>query len=492
MRRFALFLAATLVSGAWGARYTFTALPDSGRARVTVAVDSPSTAFHMPAWAPGDYELFDYGKGLKGVSFTLKGQVAKAEQGSDVNSWTVPGGADAVVYTVGPSRGNFSVNLRVKSNETFVSGPAVFGWFDGHATEAQELTVNLFPSGARLYSTLERGAATAGAEVLKAFNYDEMIDAPFVMGTDVRTQPFEVHGKSHSIVAYGTNANADLPGYAAVGGAVAEQAFQLFGELPYPRYVFFLDFGGGGGGVEHLDSARIGMGSRGSARYAGGIMFHEYFHAFNVKRIRAAPLGPFDYTKPGMTGSLWWLEGVTDYYADILQTRAGLTNRVALMGGLGREVTGIDGHPMAMQVSADVSSRKAWEESGSQGYGLSYYQKGKAVGLCLDLAIRGGSGGKSSLDDVMRALFQECKNRQPGFAEGRIRELCIKFGGDRLGRIYDAAVVTAGPMPLAEAAMMVGMVWADGKLADDPTAAAARKQIGTAWPAAIPARGAGE
>lgn len=492
MRRIALLLAFVACAPCWAARYTFTAMPETGQARVSVVVDGPSKAFHMPAWAPGDYELLHYGKQLQNVAFTLKGVPVQAEQGVDPNTWTVPGGADAVTYLVGPSRGNFSVNLRVKSNETFVSGPGVFGWFDGHAVEAQEVRVNLSPPSARLYSTLDRGPSAPGAEVLKAFNYDEMIDAPFVMGTDVRTHMVEVQGKAHTIVAYGTNEDADLPGYAAVGASVAEQAFQLFGELPYPRYIFFLDFGGGGGGLEHLDSTRIGMGSRGSARFAGGIMFHEYFHAFNVKRIRSAPLGPFDYTQPAVTGALWWLEGVTDYYADVLQSRAGMITRGALMGGLGREVTGIDRHPRAMEVSADASSRKVWEVRGSQGFGLSYYQKGKAVGLCLDLAIRGGSNGKASLDDVMRALYQECKGRRPGFAEGRIRELCVKFGGARLGPIYDTAVTVAGPVPLREAAGMAGMVWADGKLSDALGVDAARASIAAAWPAALKAGGAVE
>lgn len=492
MRPYALLLALAACAPCWAARYTFTALPETGQARVTVTVDGPSKAFHMPAWAPGDYDLLHYGKRLQGVTFTLAGAPAQAEQGADPNTWTVPGGADSVTYLVGPSRGNFSVNLRVQANETFVSGPGVFGWFDGHAAEAQELRIDLAPSRARVYSTLERGAAVSGAETLKAFNYDEMIDAPFVMGTDVRTHSIDVRGKQHTIVAYGSNADADLPGFAGIAELAAEQAFQMFGELPYPRYFYFLDFGGGGGGLEHLDSTRIGMGSRGSARFASGIMFHEYFHAFNVKRIRSAPLGPFDYTQPAVTGALWWLEGVTDYYADVLQARAGLITRGALMGGLAREVVGIDRHPKAMEVSADDASRKVWEVRGSQGFGLSYYQKGKAVGLCLDLAIRGGSNGKASLDDVMRALYEECKGRKPGFAEGRIRELCVKFGGPRLGPIYDRAVKVAGPVPLGEAAEMAGMVWMDGKLSDALGVDAGRAAIAAAWPAASKVTGAVE
>lgn len=476
-----LFFAASSV---WGAETTFTPLPGEGKARVAITIDAPSTTFHMPAWAPGDYELLNYGKVVDQVEFRKAGKVVAATQSStDPNTWSIEGGADAVSYVVSPSRGNFSVNLRVKEDETFASPPGVIGWFDGHAQEKQRLRIDLVPPNARVYSTLERVEnPAAGTETLAAPNYDELIDAPFVIGTNVRSHEFTVRGKAHFIVAFGANQSADLAGFATVGAAAAEQAANLFGELPYPRYIYFLDFGGGGGGLEHLNSTRIGLGSRGTSRGAVGVMFHEYFHAFNVKRIRSKPLGPFDYTRPAVTGALWWLEGVTDYYADVLEARAGFTNRQGLLASLGSQAASIDRHPARDSVSADESSRRVWEVRGSQGYGFSYYSKGKAIGLCLDLAIRGGSGGTHSLDDVLRALYGETKGGKPGFEEGRIRALCVQFGGPDLGPIYDRAVMEAGPLPLAQCAAMAGMIWNAGRLADDPTASAERRAIAAGWP----------
>ncbi|MCO5298277.1 MAG: hypothetical protein M9921_15620 [Fimbriimonadaceae bacterium] len=484
MLRWTYLFLGLLASGAWGAETTFTPLPAEGKARVTITIGAPSNAFHMPAWAPGDYELLNYGKFLEQVEFRREGKVVPATQSaSDPNTWRIEGGADAVSYVVNPSRGNFSVNLRVKADETFVSPPGVIGWFEGHALEKQGLSLDLVPPNARVFSTLDHAAdPAAGTERLEAPNYDELIDAPFVMGTNVRSQEFSVRGKPHFIVAFGNSEGADLTGFASNGAAVAEQAARLFGELPYPRYIFFLDFGGGGGGLEHLNSTRIGLGSRASARGAVGIMFHEYFHAFNVKRIRPKPLGPFDYTRPAVTGALWWLEGVTDYYADLLEARAGLTNRQGLLASLGSQAASIDRHPARDMVSADASSRRVWEVRGSQGYGFSYYAKGKAIGLCLDLAIRGSSGGEHSLDDVIRALYGETTGGKPGFDEGRIRALCVQYGGPALGPIYDRAVMEPGPLPLADCAALAGMRWQDGRLTDDPAATADRRAIGAGWP----------
>lgn len=462
------------------ATYTFTPLPAEALGRVRIEIAEPALEFHMPAWAPGDYQIFNYGRFITEMSFYRKGSRVNATPGLDDNTWTIKGGADAVEYKIKPSGGNFSPNLVVRPNETFVSPPGVLGWFSKNQNDKHELRLALVPGGARAYTTLNKTIGPRGFATFTAPNYDELIDAPFVISDSVREHTFQVRGKQHRIIAFNRNEKADLEGFAQIGTAAAEAAFKLFGELPYPQYAFFLDFGGRGGGLEHLNSTRIGLGPNATGRQAAGIMFHEYFHAFNVKRIRSKPLGPFDYTKPAVTGALWWLEGVTDYYAALLGYRSGvLTLDEALrdfggnMGGMGEA---------RMRVSADEASRRVWEARGSFGFGgLSYYTKGHALGVFLDLSIRLNSAGKASLDDVIRKLYQETKGSKPGFSETRIRELCIEFGGPNLAQLYDAGVMQAGEIPWHLVLPKVGLLWDGTELAIDPEASGQGKAIRDAW-----------
>lgn len=483
---FAVFLSLSTLGVT--AEYTFTPNLATGDARVVVRLtNGDAKEFRMPAWAPGDYDLLNYGRYVEGIRFTKAGKVVPfAHSATDVNLWSLPQGADTAIYTIKPSRGNFSPNLRVTATQTFASGPGVFGWFEGDQRNRQYLNLALLPTGSIAFTTLEQmSSAPAGFAALQAPNYDEMIDAPFVVGTGIRVESFTVHGKPMKIVGYNRPGNADLAGFAKVGRAAAEQTYALFGELPFPRYYFFCDFGGGGGGLEHLNSTRLGLGQNATGEGATGLIFHEFFHLYNVKRIRPKGLGPFDYTKPLLIDTIWWLEGVTDYFASVLAVRAGLESRDSFLSDASSSLAGFSSNSNALKISADESSRRVWEGRGSHGYGINYYEKGWLIGMCLDLAIRGQSKGRHSLDDVIQQLFEETKNDKPGYEESRIRELCIKYGGAALGPIYDKCAKQAVELPIAELAKGVGMIW-DGKdLFADPLARSPAKEAGMRWPLAV-------
>lgn len=487
MRRLAALSLIALAPPAISAEYTFTALRETGQAKVTVRVATPAKAFRLPAWAPGDYDLINYGRFVGEIAFKQGGKEVSFERTDDPNLWRIPGGADEVVYTAKPPSGNFSPNLRVTATQTFVNGSGLFGWFEGDQRNRQSLRVSLRPGDA-IYCTLDRVAGgPAGYATFEAYDFDEMIDAPFVAGTGIRAESFEVDSKKVSVVGYNRAENADLAGFLRVGRMAVEAGKDLFGELPYPRYTFYCDFGGGGGGLEHLNSTKLGLSTRARGENASGLLFHEYFHLYNVKRIREKPLGPFDYTKPAIVHTIWWLEGVTDYYADILQYRAGLNSRAETLVDWARSLASMGRNPNRLKVSAEEASLRVWETHGSYGFGgISYYEKGKLVGLCLDLAIRAKSNGKASLDDVIRQLYEECKNRKPGYPPERIRELCIKYGGPELGPIYDVCAKSAVDLPVADLAREAGMIWSDTSgFSPDPMAPASAMAIGAQWPSAI-------
>ncbi len=448
MRRSIFCLAAIAVSAfSQAAFYSVTPLPGEKMARVTVKLESPANEFRMPAWAPGDYEIFNYGEMVVEPKFTRDGKEVEAVQGPDVNLWTIQGGADQVVYKVKESGGNFSPNLRVREGEMFVSGPGVLGWFVGDENKPQQL---LTDDG---YGDLAIALPTTlgeGITIAQAKNYTQLIDSPFVLSGKLLTATFEVGGKKHRMVGYGSSSGADMEAFANVAKPIVEANFKMFGSLPYDEYVFFCDFNGGYGGLEHLSSTRLGIYSKNAAN-AAGLISHEYFHAFNVKTIRERPLGPFDYTKAPTVSTLWWLEGVSDYYADVMLLRAGLASQQDFQNDMGGAWAGFLRNQSRLKVSAEESSLKVWQAGGSQGFGgVSYYQKGKVIGACLDLAIRLETKGQKSLDDVLKKLYEENKDGKPGYLPSRLRELCVEFGGAALGPIYDRCVTSTEELPMDE------------------------------------------
>lgn len=459
--RAALCLTLTCFAAAsFGADYVFTPGAETGQVRITLGKRLTAKEFRMPAWLPGDYQVFDYGKVIQDVAFTLKGEPVEAEHAeTEPNLWRIPKGADSVVYNVRPSRGNFSPNLQIRGELVFINGGGVFGYFEGFKDEPHRLKLAV-PLGVKGYSALP-----GQGDEYTAPDYDVLIDSPIVMGpgSTVRVAEKVVQGKPHRVLVYGDNERADVDGLLKVGCQAAEQAFQMFGELPYDRYTFFFDMGGPGGGLEHLNSTRIGLGRNSSAEGAVGIIFHEYFHAFNVKRIRAKPLGPFDYTKPAVTGTLWWLEGVTDYYADVLAARAGLSEPLDALNSVYRAAMAAS-RGNYLKVSADEASKRVWETRGSFGFGgASYYSRGHALGFYLDMAIRAQTGNQKSLDDVIVRLYRECKNG-PGYAEDRIRQLTIAVGGEGLGPIYDKAVKEATALDFTPYFQKLGIILSDGAI----------------------------
>lgn len=472
-----LFAGMALVANA--ADYEVSFDNDSQTASVRVRLQTGTAAeFRMPAWAPGDYRIVDFGRHVRSVRFSRLGETV-GHSHPDTNTWRVESPVDTVTYQVEAQRaGIFSENFRLTADEVFVHGPAVLGYFEGRKEEAHELRIAPYP---REGATLAIALTEAERYKFSAANYDVLVDSPFAMGTGVRISDFTVGGKRHQVAAFGPQGrNASPESYVPLLTKIVLQGHALFGELPYSKYVFLMDFGGDGGGLEHANSARLAMWI-GDPDDAAGFLAHEYFHAFNVKRIRTKPLGPFDYTKPAVTGALWWLEGVTDYYAEVFLVRAGIKTRASSMRSLSSELRAFNRDPDRLKVSADESSRRVWEVNNSTGYGINYYTKGKLIGWVLDLAIRGETNGTKSLDDVMKALYAETKGDKPGFSESRIRELCVQIGGPALGSIYDVSVNLAVELPIAKVLPKMGMGLTEGVVQDDPSTASA---AGAAWPKA--------
>ena len=284
-RKHFLLIALCASSFAYAADYTISAIPSTKQAKVTIRLAKGEAAyeFRMPAWAPGDYEIFNYGRSVSDARFYLGNQQVASARTDDPNLWTVSAGADRVEYLVSESRGNFSPNLRVTQTEMFVSGPGVLGWFKDHADQVHTLSI-VHEEGMKVAIALPRISTAPKVDVYRAKNYDVLIDSPFSVSRGLRTKEFVVGGKQHVVAVFNQPEAIDLDAFASVCSKAVEGALATFGELPYETYWFLFDAGGGGGGLEHLDSARMGISPRATADQVSGLIFHEYFHAFNVKR----------------------------------------------------------------------------------------------------------------------------------------------------------------------------------------------------------------
>jgi len=197
---------------------------------------------------------------------------------------------------------------------------------------------------------------------------------------------------------------------------IVEEAYKIFGEFGYTDYTFIVNLRGGGG-LEHLNSTALQydrFGFKPESRYKGflGLVAHEYFHNFNVKRIRPDALGPFDYEKENYTKLLWVAEGGTEYYSNILLRRAGLITAQEYLEARANGIEQLMTQPGRLETSVEEASFDAWikyyrQDENSVNNQISYYDKGELVNMMLDITIRGMSDGRKSLDDVMRYLYNE-------------------------------------------------------------------------------------
>jgi predicted metalloprotease with PDZ domain len=228
-------------------------------------------------------------------------------------------------------------------------------------------------------------------------------------------------------------------------------ATDLMGEVPYKHYTFLM-MGRGGGGIEHSNSSSNQFDGTTLSTPAGYLRWlsficHEYFHNFNVKRIRPLALGPFDYDQENLTNMLWVSEGLSVYYQDLILVRAGLMTRdqyLAKVAGAIGTFENASGHHYQ---SATESSQNTWNSGsgvgGDRNTTISYYNNGAMLGTMLDLAIRDGSGNRKSLDDVMRGLYRKFYlTKKRGFTDAEFRAECEGAAGAGLAEIFAYASTT--------------------------------------------------
>lgn len=300
-----------------------------------------------------------------------------------------------------------------------------------------------------------------------ADDYDTLLDSPIVAG-DLNVTEFEVGGVPHFLVDVGEREEWESERAAGDLRKIVAESLPLWGEIPYDRYVFLNVFRRGGGGLEHGNSTLLTTGARAMATpaaYRRWLEFaaHEYFHAFNVKRLRPVELGPFDYEEPPVTPSLWLSEGVTSYFASLFVARAGLSTPEEFLASLSSQIKNLQGSPGRLLQSLEQSSLEVWNNSNS-GVGaapttVSYYVKGEVVGFLLDARIRKATGGERSLQDLMRTAYERYGGER-GFHPEEFLAAAEEVAGVPLGAWLHLALATTEELDYSEALDWYGLQFA--------------------------------
>jgi predicted metalloprotease with PDZ domain len=291
-------------------------------------------------------------------------------------------------------------------------------------------------------------------------NYDELADAPIEAG---KIEEFKLEGVAPEIwvVAHGDNwkkkqVESDLK-------RICEYEIKLMGGAPYARYTFILHIGkgaaGAGGGMEHADSTAISVPS---GEYLPSLAAHEFFHLWNVKRIRPARLYPIDYAKEQYTRALWFAEGVTNTYASYTLERTGLWSKQQLYHDLGAQITELEGRPANRWQSAEQSSLDAWLEKyllyNRPEFSISYYTKGQVLGVLLDVLIRDRTNNEKSLDDVLRAMNTEFAQAGKNYRDSEdVRAIVEKIAGVSFEDFFKRYIAGADPLPYQATLKLAGL-----------------------------------
>ena len=298
----------------------------------------------------------------------------------------------------------------------------------------------------------------AACACYRAADYDQLVDSPILAGP-LDVHEFRVRGARHDLVDVGDTAGFDGRRAASDLGRIVAQNARFWGGLPYHHYVFLNVFRRGGGGLEHASSTLLTANAartRDPRGYLGWLSFvsHEYLHAYNVKRLRPVELGPFDYEHAVPTSGLWIAEGLTSYFGDLMIARAGLAGPDWWLGEMSSEIRQLQNTPGRLVQTLTQSSLDAWNSENS-GVGMdrsntiSYYTKGEVVGLLLDAHIRHLTGGRRSLDDVMRLAYRRYAGAH-GFTAAQFQATASEVAGTDLGPWLHRALDTTDELDYAE------------------------------------------
>lgn len=403
----------------------------------------------MPAWHPGYYRMIDYAKNVS--NFRAEDGAGRALPWEKVtkNTWRVAAGNASTLVLNYDVAGTvtFSAQNYLGETRAFIAPTGMYLHFAGQLQRAVTVRIQLPPTWTRIATGLD--PVPGRANTFSAPDLDTLYDCPILIGNQ-ETLGFDVQGKRHTVAIENIPASVDRPRMLADLKRMVEASARLIGDMPYTHYAFLM-MGNGNGGIEHANSSANSfngnsLGDENGYRRWLSFICHEYFHHYNVKRIRPIALGPFDYDTENLTTMLWVSEGLSVYYQDLVLVRAGLQTTDQYLDKMTSAINAFENAPGHRYQSATDSSMTTWGTSGvgnDRNTTISYYSNGAMIGAMLDLKIRNDSGNRKSLDDVMRALYGKYyQQKRRGFTDDEFRQECEAAAGGRLTDVLEYASTT--------------------------------------------------
>jgi len=392
----------------------------------------------MPVWAPGSYLVREFAKNVEGFSATANNKPVKFEKVRK-NAWRIYS-AKAKNVKIKYRVYAFEISVRtsfVDESHAFLSSTGIFMYPDGMLNLPSTVKVNPFKGWEKVSTGLE---PVSGKQfTYTASNFDILFDSPIEVGNQDVFE-FTASGVKHEVAMYG-GGNYDKEKLQVDMVKVVEQGTAIYGENPNKHYTFIVhNRSVGGGGLEHLNSTVLGASRDKYADPKGykdflNLVAHEYYHLWNVKRLRPVALGPFDYDNENYTTNLWVAEGFTSYYENKLTHRAGFFTVDETAQALATAIANVVNTPGAKVQSAAEASYDAWIKAyrpneNSNNATISYYSKGEVVGMLMDIEIAHATKGAKSLDDVMKSMYHEYyKKLGRGYTDAEFKAMVEKISG---------------------------------------------------------------
>ena len=398
----------------------------------------------MPVWSPGSYLVREFAKGVEGLVATANNKTLKAEK-INKNTWRIYA-KESKNVVINYKVYAFELSVRtsfVDASHAYFNGTSMFMFIDELRNTPHNLTIIPFKDWKKVSTSLPK-TSKEGFQY-QAPDYDILVDSPVEIGNQ-ETFDFTSAGVIHHVAMYGKG-NYDIEKLKVDMAKITQACTDVFGENPNKEYTFIIhNLTHGSGGLEHLSSTTLEVNRwtyEGSA-YKGflSLVAHEYFHLWNVKRVRPIELGPFDYNNENYTSLLWVMEGFTSYYDELLLYRAGIYDEETIIRKFRGSINNIENQPGNKVQPVAHSSFDAWIKAyrpneNSYNTTISYYSKGSVVANMLDLMIINNTKGEKNLDNVMQYLYNEFYKKQDrGFTPAEMKTTLEKVSGLKMDDFF--------------------------------------------------------
>jgi predicted metalloprotease with PDZ domain len=494
----AMFLAVIALSVQLAAAAARAAKPSAAPLKYELAFEHPNThlldvtihasdlkgatvEFAIPDWAPGSYYIENYSANVQRFRATSADGKALSWRKTDSQTWQIDlAGATAVTISYQVFANTLQNNIaQYNERHAFIGGPSVWMYLVDGKDRPIELSVAA-PSGWKIATGMEH----TSDHTFAAADYNWFADAPFEI-SDFAEKDFEVLGTTYHVIVHDVENKKDFTKFANDLQKTVATIVPLFQSVtgtpqaaPFKDYYFiFHIWPQTGGGLEHLNSTQINFTTDwDSTEPLPGttlnqydlklfVAAHEFFHAWNVKRLRPLPLGPFDYTQMVHTPSLWISEGLTSYYGSLSVERAGLVPPQQYLDGIARLITNFEAKPGRKERSIEDTSWDTWFSnpmSISQANNLantyySYYDGGQIMGHILDFAIRDNTNNQKSLDDWMRLLYSRYALPKPGFKPEDAIHAANEVAGKDVSDVFRRYISGIEPIPYEQYFALAGI-----------------------------------